>query len=175
MTIQETTKILSYFRELYPNGEKATNATVNAWHTVIGEYDFEVAWECAMDLAKEWDAYTMPPPAALVKRIRSVLPTDMTAIELWREAERLIRRGLVLTEEEFSKAPEPIRVYFGGRSAIRDMALLSAEELPYERARFLKNIAPIIERASVMEALSDEAKKAIASGNYVKALAERMN
>ena len=175
MTKNETAKIVAYLRELYPNGAKVTSDTVSAWHTVIGEYDFRLAWECAVLLAKEWEGYTMPPPAVLVKKIRSVLPADKTAIELWREAERLIHRGLVLTEEEFNAASEPVRVYFGGRSAIRDLALLSVDQLPNERARFLRNVGPIMERARTVAALSGEARKAIAGSSVVKALAERMS
>ena len=177
MNKTETAKIVAYLRELYPNGAKVTSDTVSAWHTVIGEYDFQLAWECAIMLAKEWEGFTMPPPAVLVRKIRSVLPADKTAIELWREAERLIRRGVVLTEEEFNAASEPVKLYFGGRSAIRDLALLSVSELPNERARFLRNVGPIIERANTLAALSDESRKAIAGStrDLVKAIAERMS
>lgn len=161
MTKQETAKILAYLRELYPNGAKVTADTVSAWHTVIGEYDFRIAWDCTVSLAKEWDGYTMPPAAALAKKIRSVLPGDDTAIELWREAEKLIRRGTVLTDDEYESASEPIRRYFGGRSAIRDLALLDIDELPNERARFLRNIPAIIERQTTVAGLSAESRKAI--------------
>lgn len=160
MTKGETAKIMAYFRELYPNGPKVTAATVNAWHTVLGEYPYRAAWECAVELAKEWDGYTMPPPAALAKKMRMVASDD-TAVGLWREAEKLIKRGTVLTEEEYQAAPEPIKAYFGGRSAVRDLALLDITAMPNERARFLRHIGEIVERTETRNALTETALKQI--------------
>lgn len=165
MNKTETMKIIAFLEQLYPSNRELTADTISAWHAVIGEYDYQVAWQAAKQVAGTWDGYTMPPPAAVVKQIKLLLPEDNTAIELWRVVERMIKRGTVLTEEEFQAAPEPIKRYFGGRSAIKDLALLDIENLPNERARFLNNIGKIQQQETAKKKLPPNVARLISKQN----------
>lgn len=140
MNKRETSQVVAYLREVYPQGAPVTEATINVWQDVLGEYPYQVAWEAARQVAGEWVGYTMPPPAAVKQKIKQMMPQDQTAIELWRVAERAIKRGTVMTQDEFEQLPEAVQTYFGGVSAIRDLSLLDKSQLPNERARFLRNI-----------------------------------
>lgn len=143
MTEQETAKILAYFREAFPSGSQVSEARVRLWHDLIQEYDFEIAWVAAKNVVRTWQGYTMPTPAALIQEIERLFYPEDTAIELWRIAEKAIKRGSILTQAEFNELPEPVQRYFGDLSAIRDLSQLNIEQLPNERARFLRLIESI--------------------------------
>ena len=153
MTELETGKVVAYLREAYPQGAPITKNTMNVWHDLLGQYPYEVAWQAARQVASEWVGYTMPPPAAVVQKIRQMMPQQNTGIELWRIAEKAIKRGTRLTQEEFNQLPEPVRTYFGGVSGIRDIAMLDKDQLPNERARFLNNIGTVQARIEAKAAL----------------------
>ena len=140
MNKRETSQVVAYLREVYPQGAPVTEATINVWHDVLGEYQYQVAWEAARQVAGEWVGYTMPPPAAVKQKIKQMVPHYQTGIELWRDAEKAIKRGTRMTQDEFEQLPEAVQTYFGGVSAIRDLALLDKSQLPNERARFLNSI-----------------------------------
>ena len=103
----------------------------------------------------------MPPPSEIIRQAEMLMPEDTTAIDLWRIAERQIKRGTVITQEDFDRLPAPVRRYFGGPSAIRDLALLDMEQLPNERARFLRQIGGIVEQDKARANLPPDAKQAI--------------
>lgn len=161
MNKNDTKKIMAYLREAFPNGKPGTELTVMVWHDLLKDYDVEIVEEAARNVVRTWDGYTMPPPAYLIGEIKRLMPEDETAIELWRIAEKAIKRGSVLTEEEFAALPSPVRRYFGGRSAIRDLALLDADQLPNERARFLKHIEIIKKSEDVLRNLPEALTKMI--------------
>lgn len=161
MTKQETVKILAYLREVYPQGKDVTRNTINVWHDLLVGYPYEVAFEAAKNTARTWEGYTMPPPSEVIRQIEILLPEDTTKIELWRIAERQIKRGTVITQEEFDELPAPIKRYFGGISAIKDLGLLGVEQLPNERARFLNQIDGIIERDKARKNLPPKVATAI--------------
>ena len=60
-----------------------------------------------------------------------------------------------MKRNEFESLPEEIKLYFGGVSAFRDLALLEAEYLPNERARFIKAMPGIRQRVREREALPE--------------------
>lgn len=138
MTIKDTQKILAYFREAYPNGARGSEHTVRLWHDLLEEYDFEVAWVAAKIVVRTWQGYTMPPPAALIAEIENLYEHEDSAIDNWRLVEKAIKRGSVFTQSEFNDLPEVVQRYFGGVSAIRDLAYMNRDQLPNERARFMK-------------------------------------
>lgn len=152
MTKQETAKVMAYLREAYPQGAQITQNTINVWHDVLGEYPYQVAWEAARQVAGEWVGYTMPPASTIKQKIKQMMPNDQTGIELWRTAEKAIKRGTRMTQEEFDQLPEPVRLYFGGVSALKDLALLDKSQLPNERARFLNNVNAIQSRIETRRA-----------------------
>lgn len=162
MTKQETAKIITLLREFYPQGKDITEMTVNAWHELLKEYDFELMWNIAKEVAKDYEGYTMPPPAALIKKARSM---DNNALEMWHEAVKAIRKGTVLTKEEFESLPKPVQMYFGDVMAIKELAIMEQDQIAYEKARFINNYSNLVERVKGVELIAN---------NQVKELAERL-
>lgn len=157
MSREETTQVLAYLREMFPQGKPVTKNTVSAWHDLLEEYPYEIVWESAKNAVRTWEGMTMPPLAVLINQIKNLQPND-TEIELWRIAEQQIKRGTVMTQEDFDALPEPIRAYFGGVSAFRDLALLEHSELPNERARFINNIGKIVARQEAQARIPENVK-----------------
>lgn len=162
MTKRETTKILTILRAFYKTDQDAVE-TVNAWHTILEGYDYQVAEVAVRNFAKNdtRDYQTFPGVGQIVRQIELLMPEDTTAIDLWRIAEQQIKRGTVITQEEFNALPAPIKRYFGGPSAIRDLALLDMEQLPNERARFLRQIGGIVEQEKARANLPPDVRQAI--------------
>ena len=171
MTKKETLQIITYLREAFPNGTPITEQTVNVWHDILGEYDYKIAWECMRQVAKEWEGYTMPPPATIIKKMNKVGAED-TYIDLWNEAEKLIRKGTVLTGDEFRQASKEVQRYFGNVARIRDLALMPPEQTANERARFLKQIPEICEHYRLREKLPEEVLAVIDGVSERKQLCE---
>lgn len=159
MTEKETAKVLTLLREAFPQGKEITGDTVKVWSEIFEQEQFDVVWEAAGQIVRTWEGFVMPPPAVLFKQIRKMDPHEDTAIELWRAAEKAIKRGTVITQEEFDELPTVVRMYFGGTSAIRDMALLDVSEIPNERARFLRQAPDLIARADAQAMLPDAVKE----------------
>lgn len=143
MTKQEAMQVLALLREAYPQGAEITGATVSLWADLFSDTPYEVAWEAAKEVCRTWEGYTMPPPSELFKVIRNASANNAVLIEKWRKVEKLIKRGTRLTQEEFDEQDEDIKAYFGGVSALRDLALLDMDEMPNERARFLKHMPAV--------------------------------
>jgi len=166
MSKQETAKIVAYLRELYPNGKPVTDITIEAWHMALKKYDFEVVQAVMGEVIKEWDNFTMPPPAAIIKKIEQASGEDK-AIDLWNEAERLISKGTILTAEEFHRASPEVQRYFGSVARIRELALMPPDQTANERARFLRQIPDISEQHKLRESLPQEVL------NMIDGLSER--
>lgn len=158
MNKKETAQILTYLRELYPQGAPITEDTVNVWQDLFSDIPYELVWASVKVVAKTWDGYTMPPPAVIFNAIREINPEDYTPIELWRIAEKGISHGTIFTQREFDEWPGPLQRYFGGPSAIKDLALLNKSELSNERARFLKAAPDLMRRDELQRALPADVK-----------------
>ena len=141
----ETMKIVAFFRELYPNGPEITEATINAWHTLLSPYDYEPMWQCAQLVAREWDGYTMPPPATLLKKLEAVTATGETPIDLWNRLDKMLSNGSYNSVKEFENAPPVIRRYLGSPGRLKQLSQMPLDELEFERARFLKEVPYITE------------------------------
>lgn len=137
----DTLKIIGTLREAYPNGAEITENTVNLWLAKLEPYDFERAWQCTIELLGEWDKCTMPPPAALIKKLDSI-PSARKA-ELRHEADQLIRKGSVLTFEEFKKASPEIQEHFGSVARLKQIAKMPIEQADRELDRFEKELPNI--------------------------------
>lgn len=148
-------QILTYLREAFPSGAKITEQTVNVWHDLLEPYEYQTAWLCMKEVAKEWEGYTMPPPAAIIKKLKQASASDRH-IDLWNEAEKLISKGTILTAEEFRNASKEVQRYFGNVSRIRELALMPPEQTANERARFLKQIPEICEHYRLRASLPQE-------------------
>ena len=159
MNRQETMQVLALLREAYPQGAEITEMTVNVWADLFSDTPYEVTWEAAKEVCRTWEGYTMPPPAELFKVIRNADSRTRTLMEKWRKVEKLIKRGTRLTQEEFDKQDEDIKAYFGGVSAIRDLALLNMDEIPNERARFLKHMPAVQERIEAQARLPQSVRE----------------
>ena len=152
MNKAETAKVVAYLHEAYPNGKEVTDLTIEVWYDILKDYEFKVIQAAMRELINEWDGYTMPPPGAIIKKIKGA-EKDNVDIDLWNEAEKLIGKGSVLTSEEFREASAEVQRYFGSVARIRELAMMPPEETANERARFLKQVPKIRENIKLRKSL----------------------
>lgn len=141
MNKAETARILAALREAYPNGAEVTENTVNLWATILEPYEYERTWQCTIELVSEWDGYTMPPPAALVKKLNEH-DTGRYA-DLREEADRLLRRGSTLTWDDFWASTPEIQEHFGSVARLKRIAQMPADQADRELDRFEKELPGI--------------------------------
>lgn len=160
MTIHETAELLAMLREYFPSGQPITKDTINAWGLIFEDVDYGLISAILPEIIKEWDGYTMPPPAVFFKHLERCKDKG-SDIELWNIADRLISKGTILTDDEFKQAPKEIQIYFGTVARIRDLALMPPEETANERARFLRQMPEIKKRIKARDALPVDVKNMI--------------
>lgn len=158
----ETIKILSALRETYPNGADGTENTVNLWTALLEPYEYEKVWQATLELCKEWDGYTMPPPAAIIKKLDNV-PSERKA-KLRREADELLCRGSTLTQDDFREASPEIQKHFGSVARLRKISQMPAEQADRELDRFEREL-PGIAREVKKLALENKEKQLLTGGD----------
>lgn len=146
----ETIKILSALRETYPNGADGTENTVNLWTALFEPYEFEKVWQATLELCKEWDGYTMPPPAAIIKKLDNV-PLERKA-KLRHEADKLLCRGSTLTQDDFREASPEIQEHFGSVARLRKISQMPAEQADRELDRFERELPNITKEIKQLRA-----------------------
>jgi hypothetical protein len=138
----ETMKILGTLRESFPNGAEITEMTVDLWAALFEEYEYDAAWQATLQVCKEWKAYTMPPPAAIIEKLEiaenRVSPSEL--LDLRAEADQMLRRGTRLTALDFEEASREIQLFFGSAGRMRSLALGNADYANRELDRFVKAI-----------------------------------
>lgn len=161
MSKKQMVQILAYFRVVYTNGAEPDEKTAAVWFDLFKDYPYELVWAAARQVVRTWEssAGTMPSPAVLMNAIRQISPDQDTSIGMWREAEKAIRKGTRLSGEDFEKLPEPVRMYFGSTTAIRELALAPQHEVANERARFLKQAQALADKAEARKGLPPDMQK----------------
>lgn len=137
----ETLKIVGTLRESYPNGAEVTENTIDLWTALLEPYEYEKVWQATLEICKEWDGYTMPPPAAIIKKLDNV-PSERKA-KLRREADKLLCRGSTLTQDDFREASPEIQKHFGSVARLRKISQMPAEQADRELDRFERELPNI--------------------------------
>ena len=158
----ETLKIVGTLRESYPNGAEVTENTIDLWTALLEPYEYEKVWQATLELCKEWDGYTMPPPAAIIKKLDNVPSEKKT--ELRREADQLLRRGSTITPADFQEASPEIQQFFGSANRIRQLAMMDADKCDKELDRFEREL-PGIAREVKKLALENKEKQLLTGGD----------
>ena len=158
----ETLKIVGTLRESYPNGAEVTENTIDLWTALLEPYEYEKVWQATLELCKEWDGYTMPPPAAIIKKLDNVPSEKKT--ELRREADQLLRRGSTITPADFQEASPEIQQFFGSANRIRQLAMMDADKCDKELDRFEREL-PGIAREVKKLALENKEKQVLTGGD----------
>lgn len=147
MTKIELGQIMAALREVYTAGSDPSPTLIEIWWAMFQGYDKEVVQKAAVEyMSTSHVTKQFPAPGDILEEVRSITGEREAEIELWRAAEKAIRRGSVMTQEDFEALPEEVQTYYGGVSAFRDLGMLPADQLQYEQARFLKQVPQIRKR-----------------------------
>lgn len=166
MNKTEMTKILAVLRTYFPNGVEASKTVVEAWHMIFEKVPYELMNNAVKEVVSEWEGYTMPPPGVFMSKLRQT--NQASAVELWNEAHNLMRRGTILTQDEFEQASPEIVKYFGSVARIRQLATMPVEEVEFEKQLFMKHVPSIQGQQIHKKQLADNTKA------LLEGLSERM-
>ena len=161
MTREETEMLLAYMEQFYSGTDEITTDTITAWHNLFRDDPASLVYAAGKKAVRSWRGSKIPPPGEVARH----LDTSDTPAELWHEAMKLIRKGTVLTQEQFDQAPDEIKAYFGSVSGVRDIALMDLDQVGNEKARFLKAIPAIQQR------LASRSEKLKLKGHTINLLA----
>lgn len=87
----------------------------------------------------------------------SLVTDSTTDSELWNECIRMLRRGTVMTQDEFDKASAPVKAWLRDLRSVRELALMDATTVnTVVRGQFLKTIGQVQKSIKARQAIPGE-------------------
>lgn len=131
MTEQECKQLIMICEATYPNFRaNDPAATLKAWHTIIGEYDYQtMLMALKMYIHTSGSAFA-PSVSELIAMTRK--PQELTAVQevdLWREVRPAISNGIYGAETEFEKLSPMAKRMVGDPQQLREWAMLPSEDI----------------------------------------------
>lgn len=173
MTYEDTKALLTLIATNYPNAYKdvqgqARKLLVDTWHELLADFDPILVRYAVRECIKT--SKFAPAVSEILDVIKAVPEIADTDESDWLIASKMIRKGTVITEEEFMEAPPHVREWFGSRSAIKELALQDAGTLEtVTRGQFMRKIGTIKDRlrkqGETPDIIKELARKALNENN----------
>ena len=174
MNKQETTQIITLLAGNYSSISDKTKEQklmmLNTWQECLGDLDYKLVLQA---VKKSIIDSPYPPTIHDVRKnaIEFVNPTtSRTAIEAWEEAYKMICNGTYMTEEQFDKASEEVKRFFGNVRQVAELARTDIDTVnTVTKGQFLKQYDVLVQR--------EKAQKLIPASmqDFTKMLANKMD
>ncbi len=166
MKLQETKNLLEILKMAYPStyknmAEGEAKSIVKFYHGFFSKYETPIV----VQALRNYISKNQYPPtiAGLQEQIDLLLPQEETDIVLWNQLKKAISNCLWDSQKVYDSLPEPLRIWVGGPSGLRDLAMVESEKIEtVTRGQFLRTIKIIKERAKAQAELPEEIRQAIA-------------
>lgn len=168
MTRQETVAILTILAGNYESFAKRTETEqqvrimIDVWHDLLEDLDYKVVLQ-SVKTAMINSPY--PPTVHDIRKNAMAImspESNKTAIEAWDEAYRMICRGLYMTQEEFDRASEEVKAFFGNVSQVRELAQTDIKTVnSVAKGQFLKQYETLANRRNSEKLLPTKFKETI--------------
>lgn len=160
MDREDTKKVLKILATAYPRyfanmdkGDKIDQ--VNLYLDMFGGYPTEAVVVALKSYIK--DNEYPPSIAGLQKQIDLLLPDENNAVELWNILAKAVKRGSIVTQEEFNRLPKPIRTWCGDLAQLRELGMMDISAFnTVTRGQFLKTVPVLVERENAQGQLTQE-------------------
>lgn len=170
MTRNETIQLLTLLSSNYKSIDEKlkdrdkAKMMLEIWLECLEDLDFNL---CMVAVKKAIMSSSYPPTIHDIRLAATSIvrpqQDDKTAIELWNEAYRMIRKGSYMTTEEFEKHSEPVKRFFGSVAQVKELALTDADTVnTVTKGQFLKQIDVIQSRDKELELLPTSMRDTIA-------------
>lgn len=168
MTRQETVAILTILAGNYESFAKRTETEqqvkmmVDVWHDLLEDLEYKVVLQAIKTVMID---SPYPPTIHDIRKSATAIITpekNKTAVEAWDEAYSMICRGLYMTQEEFEKASEEVKMFFGNVGQVRELAQTDIKTVnTVAKGQFLKQYEMLADRKKSEKLLPEKFKEAI--------------
>lgn len=121
-TIQVITLLAGNYDSIAKKDKTQKSLMIDTWLECLGDLDYKIVLNA---VKKTIINSSYPPTIHEVRRnaIEIVNPSNSnTPVEAWNEAYKMICRGSVITEEEFQRHSEEVKMFFGSVRQVRELA-----------------------------------------------------
>lgn len=174
MNRQETTQVITLLAGNYDRIAEKTKEQkqlmINTWQECLGDLDY-----CLVLQAVKKTIINSPYPPTIHEirknAIEMINPTtNVTAIEAWNEAYRMICNGLYMTEEQFNEASPVVKKFFGNVRQVKELAQTDTDVVnSVTKGQFLKQYDVLIERETEQKMLPPQMQ------DFIGKLADKMD
>lgn len=179
MNRKETTQLIALLASNYRSIEERTkdkdkaNLMIETWFSCLQDLDVNL---CMIAAKKAIMSSSFPPTIHDIRQAATEIVTpaeeNKTAIELWNEALKMIRKGSYMTDTEFEKHSPVVKKFFGSVAQLRELAATDMNTIAtVTKGQFLKQIEVLQTRKKEQDLLPQGMKELIAqigSKNNVK-------
>lgn len=148
MTRDQVVALIKTTMDIYPNF-KPHNLTslADSWHMILSSYDIADIQNGFKTFVTYDTSGFAPSVGQLIQSIPKV--SEINAQEAWQIVRKAIRNSSYYAEEEFAKLPPLIQKSIGGKSKLRDLAVMEKVNWSVEESNFIKTYRAECERKDV--------------------------
>lgn len=179
MNRKETIQLLTLLASNYKSFDEKLRDTdrakmlIETWFSCLEDLDVNL---CMIAAKKAIISSSYPPTIHDIRQAAAEIVTpaneNKSAIELWDEALKMIRKGSYMTDEEFQKHSEVVKRFFGCVAQLRELAATDMDTIAtVVKGQFLKQVEGLQTRKKEQDLLPSSMKKIIeqiGSKNNVK-------
>lgn len=166
MNKQETVQIITLLAGNYENiankSEAQQKIMLNTWYECLSDLDYKLVLQAVKKniLQSEY-----PPTIHEIRKNAMEITkpvTNITAIEAWNEAYKMICNGLYMTEEQFNTASPIVKRFFGDVRQVKELAQTDTDVVnSVIKGQFLKQYDILIDRENKQNMLPEDMKDLI--------------
>ncbi|MEG2918852.1 MAG: replicative helicase loader/inhibitor [Clostridium sp.] len=169
MNRKETTQLITLLASNYRSIEERTkdkdkaNLMIETWFSCLEDLDSKL---CMIAVKKAIMTSAYPPTIHEIRKAATEIVTpeheNVSNIELWNEAYKMIKKGSYMTDKEFETHSEVVRKFFGSVAQLRELAQTNGDTVStVVKGQFLKQIEVLQIRKKEQDLLPSSMRETI--------------
>lgn len=162
-TVQIITLLAGNYDAVANKSDKQKELMLNTWYECLNDLDYKLVLQAVKKTIIE---SPYPPTIHDIRKnaIEMVNPTtNVTAIEAWNEAYKMICNGSYMTKEQFEKASPTVQRFFTDVSQVRELAKSDIQTVnTVTKGQFLKQYEVLVQREKEEKIIPLDMKNMIA-------------
>lgn len=146
-TVQIITLLAGNYDKIAEKDSTQKQLMLNTWYECLNDLDYKLVLQAVKKTIIE---SPYPPTIHDIRKnaIEMVNPTtNVTAIEAWNEAYKMICKGSIITQEEFEKANPIVQRFFTDVSQVRELSKTDIQSInTVTKGQFLKQYDILVQR-----------------------------
>lgn len=175
-TVQIITLLAGNYNKIAEKTKEQKQMMTNTWYECLADLDYEVVLQA---VKKTIINSEYPPTIHEIRKnaIEMINPSNnVSGIEAWNEAYKMICNGLYMTQEQFDLASPIVKRFFGDVRQVKELAQTDTDVVnSVTKGQFLKQYDVLINREAQKKLLPEKMKEyieKISSKTEIKQLEE---